>query len=441
MTTRRVGGSTTTHRVVLYGTIEEGDRLRSTRQIIKVIDAGTGAGSALATALDCATPPVDVAQPESREGHGCTPELSEPLALPDTTIELNLNDDVNQVDTSLPWSIGTSTREIAGLPDAVLSGMTRHRLDAAETPPRFHAAMAVDRSGRAVVIVGRSGAGKSTLIAHLVDAGLDLANDEQVTIHHRHGVLGGFTRPVAIKPGGVAYLPTRVQERLGPGDGDDARTRLVTVEALGGRQRLVGRPVLIVLPERPRPPDPDRPDDETTADERSVSIIRLTPGQAAEALCANNLDLVRKPTEGLEAFGWLAATTPVIRLPYESAAEAADQIMAALEDLPDPSPVPWIVHDAETLVGHGDVSIRPAPEVVALEVGHETLLMHTMTRQLALLNPAGGEVWRDLPAAMRSDDEELCTFLAALEAEGFIETGQPEAATIADIPAGRPKQP
>ena len=49
--------------------------------------------------------------------------------------------------------------------------------------------------------------------------------------------------------------------------------------------------------------DPESPPDELVA--------ALDSAEAVEALCANNLDLVTRPAEGLSAFAWLACTVPV----------------------------------------------------------------------------------------------------------------------------------
>ncbi len=197
-------------------------------------------------------------------------------------------------------------------PDLVLGTLTRWWLDSHPSWPHVHGGALVDGTGRAVLVVGASGAGKSTLVANLAAAGFDLLSDEQVSLHRSEGLVGAFTRPVAVKPGGTGHLPSSVGARVG----ETGHTRLVAAEGLGTRHRVAARPALVVVPER----------DDLHA---RATTETLTPVEAVDVLAANNLDLARSPHDALSAFAWLACGVPFVRLRYREASDA----VAVLRDI------------------------------------------------------------------------------------------------------------
>lgn len=199
----------------------------------------------------------------------------------------------------------------------VVNHLTRRWLDRSTAPVHLHAGAVVDRGGRAVLVVGTSGAGKSTLIAHLVAAGLDLVNDEQVAVAPGGGFVGGFRRPIVVDGSGVAALPPgrggRPIDR--PADADHV---LVAPEALGGTHRCGGRPVLVVVPER-------------SDDADGVSPSPIDAPDAVVTLAANSLDLAAGGSPALGALAGIASTARAVRLRYRDASVAAAWIVAAVE--------------------------------------------------------------------------------------------------------------
>lgn len=417
-------------------------RVALERRRLLVIDAGTGLGAGLSAMLgiddDTA---ADVVAAEVRAG-------ADPTVVEGGTITVRLEAVADPVGTGREAVVAVVVRAEPGgggaapstwrvvasaVPDRLLSLLTRARLDDHPDWPHLHGGALSDQDGRAVLVLGRSGAGKSTLVANLAAAGLGLLNDEQVSLHRRPGLVGGFTRPVAVKPGGARHLPATV----GAGVPDTGHTELVPAAALGTRHRVFAEPALVVLPER--------------GDEHGEpSWERLDPSSAVAALAANNLDLTRVPVEGLSAYAWLVTTVPVVTVRYR---EAADVVALVSGLLADPPPVPTLAWAVGQVPGEPDVvplldagggrsagattaggtvgevgrssnelvggsggctpelhlpvvedagppallSVAPVAGVVELHLGGELVLFEPQTRHLATLNPAAAAVWSTLP--------------------------------------------
>lgn len=347
------------------------------------------------------------------------------------TIDVRGTEDHGRVVLDLTEAGGE--RSIASTPtaaaDRALGILTRARLDREVGRLRLHGGAVADAHGRAVVVLGPSGAGKSTLIAHLAHAGLGLVNDEQVALFPEIGVVAGFTRPVAIKPGGAAHLPPAVAS----GIRETGATVLITARDLGTAHRLAARPVVTVLPERLH--------DEGEG-EGELSWEVLAPGHALEALLANNLDLENRPVEGLRAAAWLVNVGPVVRLRYRNAADACIEVQRLLAAPPARPAVPTatvIDHAADASagdvsdlkaigapggggprIGGSAASFAISPEVASVDLGHEVLVYHRSTRAVALLNPAGAQRWRRLPLAEVPGDPEDQAFLKQLVSHGLV---------------------
>ena len=272
----------------------------------------------------------------------------------------------------------------ADVADRVLGLLTRHRLDQPSGVPRLHAAAVADSTGRTVLLLGDSGAGKSTLAAHLVAGGLELISDEQVAVHGGETV-SGFTRPIAVKPGGVVHLPALVE----PLSDSQGLTTLVAPEALGGRHRLIGRPALVVVIER----------DANAA--TPPSVTPLDAAEAFQALAANNLDMVQIPVEACSGFAALASTVPAVTLRYSSSAEASETVRELLDNPPPAPAAEWTV-DIEP--PDAEMPTEPARSANAITVHLDTaaILFHRTNRSVVTLNEQATEVWRSLPGVERT---------------------------------------
>lgn len=396
----------TTFNGYVLGVDVRDDRLVVTRQRVTITDHGSGVGAELLSAVlrpdeiglverglaDASnrpepaidTAPVTGADPVFLE---VDPVLVE--ARPDAVAPL--------VAVSLDGASGGAW-DRAGAADELLGILTRKRLDGDSVWPRLHGGAVADGDGRAVVVLGRSGAGKSTLIAHLAHGGLTLVNDEQVTLYRPWGMIAGFTRPVAIKPGGAKFLPPGLSPR--PVTVDVAHTELFSAGELGTAHRLTAEPVLVVLPDRA---SHGRPADDATDDSHSSGVQSEVLGRAGaiEAMAANNLDMVNRPVAALEAFSWLAANVPVVRLTYAETADGAAAVRELLANPPKVDVVNWIVHDAskdsDAELGEAGATIAASPEVVWVEIADDVVLYNRESRQLAVLNGSGSALWKTLP--------------------------------------------
>lgn len=402
------GPEAVVHMGLLCGVQAQGSDLMLTRQELVVADHGTGTGRV-----------SDLLTVSAAEGDRLVPPTGR------STVDVGLRklvlhevegdpDMVDVIDRSRPADRQLVRSRRIRLADHLLARFTHERLDPHAPEPCLHGGAVAERSGRAALVLGPSGAGKSTLIAHLVHGGLDLLNDEQITVFSEHGVVGGFTRPIGVKPGGVEHLPLAVRADIEAGEFG----ALVTAAQLGGRHRLLGRPILIVVPER-------------TSTGGDVSWESLSPGEALEALCANNLDLVRKPISGLESLAWLASVTIAVRLRYGDAAAGAETIVRLLGEA-DPSerlprtvdvgagPVPSRRPSAAREWGEGGARV-PAEAVVAVTIGDELVVFHRLSRAVVRLNAAAAAVWRELP--VRPGTAVGDRLVADLDRLGFLVEG------------------
>ena len=289
--------------------------------------------------------------------------------------------------------------------DRILGILTRKQLDEPSVVPRLHAAALADEDGRTVVLLGDSGAGKSTLAAHLVASGLDLVSDEQIAVHANAESVSGFTRPIAVKPGGTEHLPLHVD----PLAGSQGYTALLGPQTLGAHHRLAGRPALVVAL--------DRSDQALTG----IEATPLSAPAAFQTLAANNLDMERLPTEACESFAALAAKVPAVTLRYESSAQAA-QLVQGLLAAPPPGPsASWSVSSAEPENGRGPEGV-PGPtrsaEAITVRFDNTAVLYHRATRTVVELNESATTLWAGLPGIEVSDD--IRPFLEELHTVGFV---------------------
>jgi len=291
----------------------------------------------------------------------------------------------------------------ADVADRILGMLTRHRLDEQSVVPRLHAAAVADSTGRTVLLLGDSGAGKSTLAAHLLASGLDLITDEQVAVHPDAATVSGFTRPIAVKPGGVEHLPPLVQ----PLSEHQGLTVLLAPEAFGSRHRLAGRPALVVVLDRvadsPTPP----------------TVEPLEPTAAFRALAANNLDMVQVPVAACTGFAALAASVPTVSLRYSSSAEAASRVRELFDKPPSSPTVSWKVTPGPGQGAEGDGPSRSA-QAITVRFDDIAVLFHRTNRSVVVLNEEATAVWMALPEIGRNP--EVNRFLLELQ-EADLVTG------------------
>jgi hypothetical protein len=366
---------------VVRGVTEDPDTgdLVATTQRLTVIDHGTDLG---AVVVDRLCPPADA--PASDPGDAVPVRA---LTVTLAPVPAGTPGEVQGVRLSVTGTVDGLHIAHRSVGAQVLAHVSHAQLERSSRAVHLHGGAVADDQGRTVLLLAPSGSGKSTLVAHLVHGGrLDLLNDEQVAVHRGGDVVCAFTRPVAVKAGGLAHLPPVVQERVGRTD----EAVLVTARDLGGRHRLWGHPVLVVLPER----DPSAP----------LGWDLLPPGEALEALCANNLDLVRKPVSGLTDLAGLATSVPVVWLRYPDAAAGARAVRALLADPPPVAPAPFEVRvtgGAPPTAGavEPDRSAGPwrvAPGTVEVALDRESVLFSPVSRAVVRLDPVGRRVWDTL---------------------------------------------
>lgn len=380
--------------------VEDG-RIVAGRRRVTITDHATGAAAVVASMLLLDDADIDRLAPVD----DATTVTLEPLVV--DLWPTSEPDHVLVVDESREPEGRRLAIERDWVADRLLKRRTHDRLAPGMPGPLLHGGAVAVADGSAALVLGPSGTGKSTLVAHLAHAGGELINDEQVSVHVEARLLGGFTRPIDIKPGGVAHLPTIE----GPVSTRDGKGALVTARQLGSRHRLTGTPRLLVLPERDDHGD-------------GCTVEPIDPAEALHVLCANNLDLAREPLVSLEAFAWLAATVPMVRLHYR---DAADGAVAVLERIVHPegspsadweviAPNPQIAPDGST---GSEVPWRATDQVVTVHIGDRTVLYDGATRGVVRLNPAGSATWRRLLAGdpIAETDRSLLRELGTL---GFV---------------------
>lgn len=361
-----------------------------------LIDHGTGYGEAVVAALSIG----DVI--DSTDGATWAAGVSIEVTMRSTEYRAWLEVDEPESEGPTHWPTRAVTHRALAL-------MTRVRLDDSDEPPRIVAGAVSDSDGQCLVLVGMDRSGKSTLVAHLLESGLDLITDEQLAVHADRRV-SAFARPVEIREEGLEYLPAGVAGNAHVGEG-----RYLSVAEFGVRHRLSANPVLTVVLIRHHDPVVCRAE-------------LLSPTQALDALCLNNLDLEHRPLEALESFAGLATTVPTVALYYYDSREAALTLRSLFRDPPTLDAVEWSVHcEADT------PESTPAPDdskpplrgrpvrrhgVYTASIGDTVLLLDPRQLLTVRLNPDGARLWHALPQATTSYDAE--SFLDQLKELGFV---------------------
>lgn len=178
-------------------------------------------------------------------------------------------------------------------------------------------ASAVERDGRALVMVGASGSGKSTLAALLGESGWRFMGDEFAMLDVASGDALAFPRLVSLKNEAIAEMVARVPtERLGPlleGTPKGSIRHLVPRAETIAAMDVPARPALLLFPAfgdepglRPVPP--------------SEAFLRLTDS-------STNYVALGEPA--FAALTRLVAEVPAVAIGYRSSAEG----IAAVEAL------------------------------------------------------------------------------------------------------------
>jgi HprK-related kinase A len=177
-------------------------------------------------------------------------------------------------------------------------------------------ASAVERGGRAVLMVGTSGSGKSTLAALLGEQGWRFMGDEFTLLDPDNGDALAFPRLVSLKNEAIAELEARVDAaRFGPRlDGTpkgSIRHMIPPADAIAAMD-VPARPALLLFPTfgeapglRPVPP--------------SEAFVRLTEASTNYVLLGER---------GFRCLAELVRAVPAVAVGYQSSAEGLAAVAA-----------------------------------------------------------------------------------------------------------------
>jgi HprK-related kinase A len=206
----------------------------------------------------------------------------------------------------LPLAQGLLAAEM-GMNLQVALGWRRHLL--------LHAS-AVERDGRAIIMIGASGSGKSTLAALLGESDWRLLGDEFAMLEPLSGNLFAFPRLVSLKNDAVPELVARVPaDRLGPvieGTPKGTIRHLVPRADAVARMDEPARPALLVFP--------------TFGGETGLRAV--PPGEAFLRLTDSSTNYVALGEPAFAALTRLVRDVPAVAIGYGSSAEGIAAIDA-----------------------------------------------------------------------------------------------------------------
>ncbi len=275
-------------------------------------------------------------------------------------------------------------------------------LDAEPEHLHLHAAAAT-RSGRAVVVAAERNTGKTTTIAHLVARGWGFVTDETVRLPADPRRIGGFPKPLSIKPYSSALVEHFAPWMIPPVGQEDGLVRFVPVGASGASVVDGGTPHLVVLLKRPF-------DDRITG----PAVKQLHPADAVVALMQETLDAERHGAAALR-LAELAARSQCVELTIGTPAETADTI----EHLFDAEPA------AACHVALLPPSEAVSPGVVSVALGDRAVLHDTETGRVLALDEGATRIWRRVGGWNVDDEIDLDApvirpFVAQLRALGLL---------------------
>lgn len=182
-------------------------------------------------------------------------------------------------------------------------------------------ASAVERDGRAIVMVGTSGSGKSTLAALLGEGDWRLMGDEFALLDMTTGALLAFPRLVSLKNAGIGALAEQVSpDRFGP---VIAGTPKGTIRHLRPRADAIARmdhparPALLLFPAFGDPP----------------GLRAIPPSEAFVRLTDSSTNYVALGEAGFAALTGLVRSVPAVALGFRSSAEGLDGVAALWSEL------------------------------------------------------------------------------------------------------------
>ena len=177
-------------------------------------------------------------------------------------------------------------------------------------------ASAVERDGRALLMVGASGSGKSTLAALLGESGWRLMGDEFAMIGPENGKVHAFPRLVSLKNEGIAQLAARVPPgRLGPeitGTPKGVIRHLVPRSDAVARMDEAAVPALLLFP----------------AFGDAPGLRAVPPSEAFVRLTDSSTNYVALGKPAFAALTRLVRDVPAVALGYGSSADALEAVEA-----------------------------------------------------------------------------------------------------------------
>ena len=177
-------------------------------------------------------------------------------------------------------------------------------------------ASAVERGGRAIIMVGASGSGKSTLAALLGEGDWRLMGDEFALLDLPSGALHAFPRLVSLKNGGIAELAARVPaERLGPeisGTPKGSIRHLVPRADAIARMDEAAQPAMLLFP--------------AFGEEQGLRAV--PPSEAFLRLTESSTNYVALGEPAFAALVHLVRSVPAVAIGYRSSAEGIDAVEA-----------------------------------------------------------------------------------------------------------------
>ena len=178
-------------------------------------------------------------------------------------------------------------------------------------------ASAVERDGRAIVMVGASGSGKSTLAALLGEGDWRFMGDEFALLGLDDGTINAFPRLISLKNQAIAEMVARVPaDRLGPaipGTPKGTIRHLVPPADAIARMDEPAIPALLLFPTFGEDP----------------GLRPVPPSEAFMRLTDSSTNYVALGEAGFDALTQLVRSVPAVAIGYRSSEEG----MAAVEAL------------------------------------------------------------------------------------------------------------
>ncbi|HKI94792.1 MAG TPA: hypothetical protein VJ992_05820 [Gemmatimonadales bacterium] len=227
-----------------------------------------------------------------------------PAAVADEWVRIRVADGIWYVDDAR--GAETACRSCAEAVDAAEHFVTLRLLDALDTHLHLHAAGCALPAG-AVLALGPSGAGKSSLALHWSVTGHAVYGDDIALVDddaHVHP----FKRLFRVHPDRIARYGDACR-RLGDPDPDE---EWFDPGAVGGWAGPA--PVRVLALARYVPGAP-------------LAITRMLPAESLAALLAAVMPTGRSATEGFDTLLGMSARTPMVRVTFGEAAEAADALV------------------------------------------------------------------------------------------------------------------